>query len=190
MAFFRLVHHNNVLAQSVNFTTLTFAYEVTFKQANRAVSDFFSRFRTQFPEEISISYISVPELTKKGRWHYHLLIYDISPQHALRERTTRNLQRLFRRGYVDISPTSFIAEGLAGYLAKYMAKSVDDSRYTNTRGYTCSRNIKKIYSTGGNQIDQYYDMILPDVNSLCKVSNYDTMYFGSCVFSLYKNKNI
>jgi len=80
--FFRLCHHNNVLAKSIHFLTLTFAYDLTYAKAQRAQSVFMAKITTLAPE-VSISYISVPELTKANRWHFHLLIYDLPTRLAL-----------------------------------------------------------------------------------------------------------
>jgi len=76
--FFQLVHHNVYHAKTISFCTLTFANDYSHKQASRYVSHFFHRIKkTQI--EIPIYYISVPEFTKKGRIHYHLLIFNLPP---------------------------------------------------------------------------------------------------------------
>jgi hypothetical protein len=181
--FFRLCHHNNYLADTVHFVTLTFAYDLTYKEASRHVAHWFQRIKKNYPA-IPISYISVPEITKKGRFHFHLLVYDLPPETASVERKTRNFQRLFQRGYVDISPATYLSEGIAGYMAKYMAKALTDEKNETTRGYTCSRNIKKIFSASGNTLCGYTDMIIPTtdvVNSEKKV--YDVPYLGKCVLT-------
>jgi len=179
-AFFRLCHHNNCLAKSISFCTLTFAYDLTYKEACRHVARFMERIKNSF-DQISVSYISVPELTEKGRHHFHLLIYDLPPEISRSERTTRNLQRLFERGYVDISLASFTSAGIAGYMAKYMAKALSNAKFGTTRVYNASRNIKKIYSAGGNTIDQYLNLIEPDDNVEKRERvEYDAPYLGKC----------
>jgi len=195
--FFRLCHHNNSLAQTIHFLTLTFAYDLTYSEASRHVKRFMERVRKNQPE-IPVHYISVPELTEKGRFHFHLLVYDLSPRlsgkpistnskkngQITTERKTRNLQRLFQRGYVDIVFATYTSRGIAGYMAKYMAKSLADSRYTTTRGYNCSRGIAKISSAGSNSLNTWFDMILPDGEVAdIQESSYDVPYLGLCRFT-------
>lgn len=180
--FFRLCHHNNCLADTITFVTLTFAYDLTYKKATQYVSEFMARIQKNRPE-ISLSYISVPELTKKGRYHFHLLVYDLPPQTAQLERKTRNFQRLFQRGYVDISPATYTSEGIAGYMAKYMAKALKDKKNEAERGYNCSRNIKKFYSVGGNSLSDYSDLIIPTEHIAdIKESTYNVKILGMCKY--------
>lgn len=178
--FFRLCHHNNCLAKTIHFVTLTFSYDLTFKEANRHVKRFMERVQKS-ATEISLRYISVPELTKKGRYHYHLLVYDLPTQTAGIERETRNFQRQFQRGYVDISPATYTSEGIAGYMAKYMAKALTNEKIGSTRTYTCSRGINKVFSAGGNSLTGYLDVVIPSeyiVNR--EVKTYDVPYLGKC----------
>jgi hypothetical protein len=199
--FFRMCHHNNCLASSIHFLTLTFAYDLSYSQATRHVARFMERVR-QYQPEIPVDFISVPELTKKNRFHFHLLVYNLSPEVAGRsifirkynakrgrvevepattERFTRNLQMLFERGYVDIVPATYTSEGIAGYMAKYMAKSLTDTRYKTTRGYNCSRGIEKIRSAGGNSFGQYLSLVIPteDIEEVHH-TEYNVPYLGRC----------
>jgi len=180
-SFYRMCHHNNVLAKSVHFITLTFAYDLTYKEATRHVAHFMERIKKNYPQ-IPVSYISVSELTKKKRYHFHLLVYDLPPQTTERERKTRNFQRLFERGYLDICPASSITTGIAGYMAKYMGKTLRDEKNETTRGYNCSRNVRKPYHAGSNSLNQYTDLIVPDDNiALEQKKEYDVPYLGKCL---------
>jgi len=182
-AFFRLCHHNNCKATTISFLTLTFAYDLTFKEASRNVAEFFRRLK-KTRKEISLHYISVPEITKEGRYHFHILVYDLPAEISQSERTTRNLQRLFQRGYLDISPATYTSAGIAGYMAKYMAKAFSDARIESTRVYNCSRGIAKIYNAGGNSIRQYLDMIIPTVDIVKQERvEYDAHYLGRCLLT-------
>jgi hypothetical protein len=201
--FFRLCHHNNCLADSIHFLTLTFSYDLSYSQANRHVKRFMERIRSSQPE-VPVDYISVPELTKKGRFHFHLLVYNLSTEiagHPIRvrkfnkrkqrweveqattERFTRNIQMLFERGYVDIVPATYTSKGIAGYMAKYMAKALKDTRYEAVRGFNSSRGIKKVRSKGGNSLDQHLDLIIPteDLEDV-EENMYDVPYLGTCRF--------
>jgi len=181
--FFRLCHHNNCLAETIHFVTLTFIDDIPYKKALAYLKRFMERVQT-YKSEIPVSYISVPELTKKGRWHFHLLVYDLPPETAKLERETRNFQRLFQRGYVDISVATYNSMGIAGYMAKYMAKALGDTKNEATRGYSTSRNIEKITSAGGNTLSHYSDMIIP-TEKVADIENreYDVPYLGLCRFT-------
>lgn len=186
--FFRLVHHNNVEAYSkgisISFLTITYASPCLYAQAARYNARFFEKIKKRFP---GVSYISVPEKTKKGRWHFHVLMYGLPPKEVERERDTRNFQRSFERGYIDLCLASTVTSGLAGYLAKYMGKALGSAETEKTRGYAASRNIKKIRSSGGNSIDQYVDMIVDNSLEIEK-HMYDTVYLGRCVYKKYENE--
>lgn len=187
-SFFRLVHHNNLQAKSISFVTLTFANDIDFKTSSRYVSHFFQRIKkTQI--ELPISYISVPEFTKKGRIHYHLLVYNLPTEMVKNERNSRYLQRQFSRGYLDLLLATNVTTGIAGYMAKYMRKTFEFNKSPSWRGYNCSRNIKKIYSAGSNSLDSHIDLFV-DKEDLIKTNQYDTMWLGSCIKKTYKNQKI
>jgi hypothetical protein len=184
--FFRTVHHNNCLADTIHFVTLTFAYDLTFKEASRHVARFMERIKKNY-REISINYISVPELTKKGRIHFHLLVYNLPTEIASVERKTRNLQRQFQRGYLDIVHAPYTSKGIAGYMAKYMAKSLENETLGTTRGYNCSRGIKKITSYGSNSLSSYSNLIYPqEPYTLVDQQCYDVKYLGKCIKRIIK----
>jgi len=182
--FFRLVHHNNCNSNTIHFLTLTFAYDIDYKKASQYQSQFFARFKSHYPE-IPLRYISVPEKTKKNRFHFHLLVYDLPSKFSQFERETRNLQRLFHRGYLDILPVSSVTPGLSGYLSKYLSKSLKDQKNQNKRGYNSSRNIKKITSYGSNTLSTFTD-IIPTKQPL-QVQQYNVPYLGRCIKKIIIN---
>lgn len=207
--FFRLCHHNNHLADTIHFLTLTFPldYELNYKKARRHVSDFMARLKKR-NGGVPVRYISVPELTKEEQWHFHLLVYDLPSEisgrpisirrydkrkeqfefvQATTERFTRTIQMLFQRGYVDIVPATYTSAGIAGYMAKYMAKALGDSRYEITRGYNCSRGIEKIRSAGGNSLSQFDEYLIP-VEGVAESMEtvYSVPYLGNCRYKKIK----
>jgi len=189
-AFLRLCHHNNCNAKSIHFLTLTFADEITVEKAQRNVKRFMERV-AKVTTGAYPRYISVPEFTKKGRIHYHLLVYDLPPETAKKERATRNFQRQFRAGYVDLRLATYNSLGIAAYMAKYMAKALGNEQYTTIRGYTCSRNIKKITTAGSNLITHYSDLIVPTQNiAIEKTMQYNVPYMGTCTFKKIKSLSL
>jgi len=188
--FFRLCHLNVVTSQSVVFMTVTFNYDIEQKKAARRIEEFYKRLQKNTKSGKKLSYISVAEKTKKNRIHYHFLLFNLSSEEIKNERTTRNIQRQFNGGFVDICPTSNRSEKIARYMAKYMAKSFRDSKIEKRRNYNCSRNIIKPTETGSNEITNYLDLILPVENSISYESHYDVPYLGKCVKKIYKHQNI
>lgn len=180
--FFRLCHHNNVVADSIFFFTITFGYEVTYKKAGRHVAHYMERIKKTF-SKVPVRYISVPERTQKGRFHFHLLVYNLPTEEIKNERSTRNLQRQFQRGFLDIRHAGFTSKGLAGYMSKYMGKALADLKGEAVRGYNCSRNIVKYYKAGSNSLSDYEDIIVP-TEGIVKTSQYDVPFMGRCH---YKN---
>lgn len=183
--FFRLCHENNCNAKTIHFITLTFSNDVTIKKANRDVQHFMERVAKNLGRPPR--YISVAELTKKDRIHFHVLFYDLPPETAKNERVTRNFQRQWRRGYVDVRLASYTSKGIAGYMAKYMGKALGNPKLTTKRGYTSSRNIDKVRATGGNALSGYMDLIIPtDRIAKEETSSYDVPYLGVCQFKRIK----
>lgn len=183
--FHRLCHHNNTLADTIHFVTLTFAYDPTYKKACRHVAKFMERVRAHF-KEIPISYISVPELQESGRYHFHLLVYNLPAESTKFERETRNFQRLFQRGYVDFCLATYRSAGIAGYMAKYMAKAFNDFANEATRFYNCSRNIDKVTTYGSNTLNEYMEHLYTG-SELVETKEYDVKYMGRCVLNKYQS---
>jgi len=190
-SFFRLVHHNNKFAKSITFATLTFADDYSYASNIRSLSKFFAKLRKNVPsfQNSPVSYIGVPERTKKNRIHFHLLIYNLPPSTVQNERTTRYIQRLYGRGYLDLRLAENSSPKIAGYMAKYLAKYLSHPDLETRRAYNCSRNIEKITTYGSNSFSQYEDLII-DKNTFTKSASYDTMYLGRCIKSQYKNSYV
>jgi len=88
----------------------------------------------------TLRYIGVPEFQRRGAVHFHVLVWGIPDQVVLNERDTRYLQNLWGYGYVDCVPTDGSSK-LAGYLAKYMSKSLLDERIIGKRGYYANASV-------------------------------------------------
>lgn len=183
--FFMLCHHNNCLAKTITFITFTFAYEPSPKQAHRDIAHTMARYKKS-KTAIPISFISVFEKTKKGRIHAHMLVYDLPSERTQQERKTRNFQRLFRKGYVDLYNAIHVTTGIAGYMAKYMGKSFENYDNETGRTYTCSRNIKRPTAYGSNSLDEYTDLIIPEQVDVLKNEEYDVPYLGKCIKRVIK----
>lgn len=211
--FFRLCHANVIKADSVHFLTLTLAYDANYTDCLRYISRFFSVInkdvktysKNRCEGYTPVSYISVPEKTKAGRWHFHLLIFDLPTRlsgnnisirvynykrrkfevvQATTERFTRNLQRKWGRGFLDICPARYTTRGIAGYMAKYMAKTMSSPEFKTRRAYNCSRQCEKVYCAGSNSFATDPALFIPDKLAERKYT-YKVPYLGTCTMTRY-----
>lgn len=116
------------------FITLTFegsASDVFL--CSKHLSNFFRRLRIEFPNS---QCLIVPELSPRGRVHFHGLLFNVSQEwgdekkgkrivSVGRERRERKFQKLWGVGFVDVLKTDG-SPRLATYVAKYVAKTVTE----------------------------------------------------------------
>jgi len=185
-SFFRLVAHNVYHARTVFFFTLTFAFDVSLRQGYRYLARFYAlvcKYETQ-KSSSRPSYIAVPEITKKGRLHFHVLFFNLPPEKVSNERNTRYFQHLWRRGYLTVRAPYDRSIRIAGYMAKYMAKSFKNASVRAVRAYNCSRNIEKVRSYGSHSLHHDFSLFV-DETSLTSTQRYSTMYLGACIKKTY-----
>lgn len=116
------------------FVTLTFSGSASdIFLCSKHLSDFFRRVRVEFPES---QCLFVPELSPRGRIHFHGLIFNVSQEWGDskkgkkyisygRERKDRLFQKLWRVGFVDVLKTDG-SPRLATYISKYISKTADE----------------------------------------------------------------
>jgi hypothetical protein len=184
-SFFRLVAANLYQGEKPTFATFTFYESVSLSIAYRALSNFFQSVRKIYP---GLSYIAVPEWQKRGTIHFHALVWGFAPDDVKKERRTRNYQRLWARGYVDLRIAENRNKAIAGYMAKYLVKGLEDSRLANNRAFSCSRNVKRPFAAGSNSMAEHEDLIIPTEKELVSCRKYDTMWLGSCSHYRYQIK--
>jgi len=178
-SFFRLVAENLKRKGSPAFLTLTMGNSDTdLSRGYRYILDFKRNVKNKMG--ITISYIAVPEWQKKGRLHFHLLVWGLESVSQDSETNNRNIQRCYARGYVDFRHARDNSPKLATYLAKYMAKAYEDERLGGRRAYSSTRDIVKIRSYGSNSLSLYTSMILPENSTTIRDVMYNVPYLGRC----------
>jgi len=185
-SFIRLVKANLQAEKKPLFLTLTIERETSLAVGYKYLSNFFKNVSRFYGRP---RYIGVPEWQQRGVLHFHFLVFDIAGKSldVRKERSTRNIQRLWHKGFCDLRSTSYVSDGLAGYLAKYMSSALADERLGNRRAYTCSRNIYR-------PTIKSFNFPLPDadltpVDSLLQQeTQYDTIYLGRCHYKNLTNK--
>lgn len=123
------------------FVTLTFRGDASDVQvASKALSTFQLRLRRKFSGTASIF---VPELSKRGRIHFHGFVFGLplswgdtrEGKRTVRtgsERRHRKLAALWGSGWLDCCKTDGSAR-VVSYAAKYVTKNVGDSFFAGTR---------------------------------------------------------
>lgn len=138
--------------------TFTFAGDASdAAYANDSLRRFQVRVRTKYPEAQSVF---VPELSPKGRIHFHGLLFNV-PLHlgdTMRgrrivshgtERKTRELAGIWREGYVDAKKTDGSIR-LAYYISKYITKGGDELMFAPMRILRVSRGFPKEFYDNGS----------------------------------------
>lgn len=190
MVFRRLVSAN--LGQSSCPLLVSLTYAENFTEIGLAHKDFnsFARsVRDQFGK--GVSYVAVPEFQKRGAIHFHALFWGLdSSELAKTERRTRLVARLWGKGFVDLVATDGDYK-IAGYLAKYMAKTFCDSRLQSKKAYIASRNIKRPVVEKNAFLEPLFMGGLQDIPDLSTAElviekEYDTVWLGKGRYQLYK----
>jgi len=100
-------------------------------------------------------------------------------------RGTRFLQTAWGRGFLDIVPTDGSPK-LAGYLAKYMSKTMSDERLGGRRAYYSSRNIlRPMLETSAISLAYAKELWGGDIE-LTSEREFDTIWLGRCIYKMFK----
>lgn len=182
-AFFRIASATLHDKGTPTFCTLTNFETVSIEIGYGYLRAFIARLRKISPD---LAYISVPEWQKTGRLHFHCLLWGVEPQKIKEERESRFLQRQWARGYLDVVMANDASNGIALYMAKYMAKAYSDRRLHNRRAYSSSYNVSRPFQAGSNSLFGYIGDIVPSDSKLEVEYTYPTSFLGECTFSKYK----
>lgn len=182
--FIRLVRSNLTGEVAPAFLTLTMLSIVGIETASGCFNQFSKILARQYGS--SIRYIAVPEFQKRGAVHYHCLVWGLPDKVINDERDTRYLQRCWAYGYVDIIPTDGSPK-IAGYMAKYMQKSMSDIRIRGKRAYNASRNVLRPVYFPSPQVVEMSDLIFGTVDkSVLTERTFDTEWLGRCRYRLIR----
>lgn len=174
-SFRRIVRANLVGDEAPALLTLTMYSILSVEASFRELTRFLSRCRREFGGGWRA--IFVPEFQKRGAVHFHGLIWGLGHE-IEKERTTRNFQRFWLRGFCDCLPTDGHPK-LAGYLSKYMSKGMSDIRLNGKKAYTATRNIMRPMSVSSTSRNLEEDL---DIHTLspAHAHQFDTLWLGRC----------
>jgi len=174
--FIRLVRANCGGDSKPALVTLTMLAIVSIELASPLFTSYAQLLKRTFGS--SIRYIAVPEFQKRGAVHFHVLIWGLPDQVVYEERDSRYLQNLWGYGYVDCVPTDG-SDKLAGYLGKYMSKSLLDERIAGKRGYYVSSQILRPLLFKTAIITDHTKLIWGVDKHLCHESAFMTDWLGA-----------
>lgn len=183
-SFFRIVRSNLIPDQPPALLTLTMSQNLPYAASSRI----FTRFAAKLSRyHKGIRYIAVPEFQKRGAVHWHIILWGLNEK-IQTESETRYISRIWLRGFVD----GLITDGspkLAGYLAKYMSKAMQDIRLGGKKAYYSSHNILRpmSVSSGNESIQNFYqEHLMPGVDNLLTEREFDTEWLGRCHYQQFK----
>lgn len=188
--FKRLVWSNLSNGDAPAFLTLTLARDLSYETGRKLHNQFFKRLAKS---GYSLRYISIPEFQLSGRLHFHVLVWGLSEDIVKNEKNTRFLANQWGYGFIDVFQTDN-SPRLAGYLAKYLSKSLYDKRFYAKKAYTTSSNIVRSVSLNTSVQTSYLKEVIGyDYNELSTVppllsKTYDTKWLGQCYYNKYKLK--
>jgi len=200
--FFRLVQANLGAGKIPAFLTLTMREIVSIRDGWKAFQAFGARVRRNYSGRLA--YIAVPEFQKRGAVHFHCLVWGLTDEEIIRERTTRRIAELWGHGFIDLR-SSDGSPKLAGYLAKYMFKAMWDERLSGAKSYSASRSLMRSVSLksktavalveaeiNGDRINTDGTISLGVDNPLLpeKEREYSTEWMGKCNYKVYRFKTL
>lgn len=134
----RLINSNiHMYGVRSKFVTLTFKEHITdISQANYE----WKKFRMRLEDYMSkyLRYVIVPEFTKIGRIHYHVVFFDLPYI------SNKKLQDIWGNGFVKINSIDKV-DNVGAYVCKYMCKSDDDFANDKLLGKKCYFSSRKLY---------------------------------------------
>lgn len=174
------------------FFTLTFegpASDVLY------ASDSLSRFQRRLHSYDSrVVSLFVPELSPRGRIHFHGFVFGLSQEWGDkvvsgrvvfygRERRERVFAKMWKCGFIDVRQTDG-SPRLASYLSKYVMKSGFSDIFSSIRLVRCSRNFPRPFEV--SLLDEQWDFISSRlILDLKKEIDFSNPFFGSCVKQYY-----
>jgi len=197
--FLRLVRSNVGAGEPPALLTLTMHQILPLRTSSGIFTEFLQCLRRV--EGNGIRVIAVPEFQERGAVHYHCLIWGMPQYYGCTTRknqphkycknapqcesTSRRIQRLWLRGFVDARVTNGHAK-LAGYLAKYMFKAMHDVRLGGEKAYHASRNVMRQMSVGSSAFSDEVKQELGLNEISFAVHKFKTRYLGECTYEARK----
>lgn len=161
-----IINCNYQTPEQVRFVTLTYRYDVSNALIRRHMSNFLRRIKDAFPVS-PFRYIYVKELTEKGRWHIHLILFFDCPSAPFMPNDL--VADCWKQGFVNIQGFDGSINNLGNYItamlvnhdsSKDKGTSSKASRINNyprdVRLWNASRNIYRPLDLVCDDSTEYY----------------------------------
>lgn len=166
---YNIIRRQNIIRRALlqnedinKFITLTFKNHITEeKEGHKKLEQFIKRFKYKYPKT---KYIAIPEKTKKGRMHYHLLTNN---EYIKNE----EIAKIWQQGFIKINRFNN-KQHIALYVTKYITK--EQQLKVKKKHIYMSRNIEK-------------PEIYVNYEALCEMHN---KQLNMIMQKKYKNKHI
>ena len=163
---------------TAKFLTLTFAEHVTdISTANYEFQKFIKRLNYEvFGQKIiNIRYVGVIEFTKKGRIHYHVVIFNIPYVKAHR------IAEIWGNGFIKVNKIDHV-DNVGAYVCKYMTK--DNKGLLSKKSYFASQSLfRPIEITDKKIVENVQNSLQAD--RLTFESTFNSDYLGSITYRQY-----
>lgn len=183
--------------QRVKFLTLTFRENITdLENANMEVTKFIKRL-SYYAYKVNknvIKYISVPELQKRGAWHYHIILFNVKYIPWIELIKTWGVGGV----YINSLKNGLDGTTVAKYVTKYISKGIivgenghktsvkdngekeGDKRLSdydnykkhnmeNKKRYQCSRGLKRPFESKQKMTNTEYGQIINFIGEYAKL---------------------
>ena len=177
--------------QTTKFLTLTFQENIKdLEKANQEFTKFMKRlsYYAYKVRKNVIKYIAVPELQKRGAWHYHVILFNVKyiPWHIL--------MKIWNQGSVYINALKKNMKGteIAKYITKYISKALkveskveNLSNYQlykergliNKKRYNCSRGLLRPFTRKIDMDNSDIGLLYQYLIDNRKEKNEESIYF-------------
>lgn len=152
----RNIIHNQSFDKT-SFLTLTFKDE-KFSNYSLAVYEFsnFIRRLNYFiykDKKARLKYLAVPELQKRGVWHFHIVLFDVPYIPIF------TIQDIWGLGFCKINKVNDINH-LSNYVLKYITKSLYENIKKYKKKILTSKNLDKGFNISGLNFDSKIDIVI------------------------------
>lgn len=163
---------------TAKFVTLTFAEHITeLAAANNKFKKFILRLNYKmFNSKCSnIQYSVVPEFTKKGRVHYHVIFYNLPYVKA------DKLSDIWGNGFIKINKIDN-CDNVGAYVSKYMTK--DNIEIQGKKSYFNSRGLFQPTEITEKEMVESLRNSLP-LESVTYTATFENDYLGNITYCQY-----
>lgn len=164
------------------FLTFTFVDIVPLRSGYRIFTAYIKTLRRYYG--LKFDYVVVPEFQKRGSVHFHALFFGIEKEIISQEPDTRFFQNTWAHGFVDCLNTDNSPK-VAFYMAKYLSKSLSDSRSIGAKAYSTSRGIVRPVLFKTKEVVDFVTEDLSVDKLVDCTAEYDTMHLGRCTYKRY-----